>query len=50
MSEIFDEFDEMVLVGDLRETQELEELRQMRLNLNALFTFGSEEVEEPEED
>jgi hypothetical protein len=50
MSEAFDVFDEIVLVGDLSETQALEELRQMRLNLNALFAFGSEEVEEPEED
>lgn len=49
MSEGLDEFNKLVSSDDLRIIQEIEELRQMRLNINALFAFGSEEIEEPEE-
>lgn len=48
--EQFTTFDEMVLTGDLREVQVGAEVRQLRMNLKALFAEGTEEIEEPEEE
>lgn len=50
----FTSFDEMVLVGDLRELEVAEDVRELRRKLKADFALstelGLEEIEEPEED